>query len=119
MVAVAKKSARLREDLTPERRARIDAKKREILQQVNLHELRLARERTQVAIADTMGIPQSAVSKIERRTDAYVSTVRRFLQALGGDLKIIAAFPDGTSLEITQFQEIGHSAEDQREAWRR
>ena len=54
-----------------------------------------------------MGIPQSSISKIEQRTDAYVSTIRRYLEAVGGTLQIVAHFPDGESFEITQFHEIG------------
>lgn len=103
--------------MSPERRAYIDAKKREIMAEVRLHELRTARHYSQVTIAQAMGVPQSAVSKIERRADAYVSTVRRYLEAMGASLHIVAEFPDGTKTEIGQFTDIGdvEEARDQIE----
>jgi len=104
---MARKFAELQERLTPQQRERSDAKVREMLAQIRLQELRQARSSTQQTIAELMHIPQSAVSKIESRTDAYVSTIRRYLAAMGADLEIIARFPDGQSYKITQFQEIG------------
>jgi transcriptional regulator with XRE-family HTH domain len=77
-----------------------------------LQELRVAREYSQQTLASAMGVPQSAISKIEKRTDSYVSTLRKYLRAMGGELKIVAAFPDGTLVEINQFQEIGKPVAD-------
>lgn len=82
---------------------RSDARLEQLRGEVRLQELRKARAQTQEAIAELMDIPQSSVSKIEQRTDAYVSTIRRYLEAIGGNLQIIARFPDGASFEITQF----------------
>ena len=59
-----------------------------------------------------VGIYRSSVSKIEQRTDAYVSTIRRYLEVVGGRLQIIAKFPDGESFEITQFHEIGEPEQE-------
>jgi transcriptional regulator with XRE-family HTH domain len=103
---MAKKIDSLREGLSPERRARIEAKKEQMRSEMRLYDLRRARELSQETIAATMGVPQSAISKIERRTDAYVSTVRRYLQAMGGELHIVAVFPDGAEIEINQFGTI-------------
>lgn len=86
---------------------RSDARLEQLRGEVRLQELRKARAQTQEAIAELMDIPQSSVSKIEQRTDAYVSTIRRYLEAIGGNLQIIARFPDGASFEITQFRDIG------------
>lgn len=104
---MAKNFAVLRERMTPEQRKRSDGRLEEMRSQVRLQELRVARAQTQETIAGIMGIPQSSVSKIEQRTDAYVSTIRRYLEAIGARLQIVAQFPDGASFEITQFHDIG------------
>jgi hypothetical protein len=54
---------------------------------------------------------QSAVSKLERRTDIYVSTLQDFVKATAGELKVIARFPQGI-VEITQFEVVKKSEED-------
>jgi transcriptional regulator with XRE-family HTH domain len=69
-----------------------------------LDELREARKLTQAQLAKTLEVDQGAVSRMERRTDMYVSTLRNFIRAMGGELHIRADFPDG-SVEITQFEE--------------
>ena len=61
-----------------------------------LQELRSVRRVTQNAIADRLGIRQPTVSKIERRKDMNLSTLRRYVQALGGELQVTAKFNDGT-----------------------
>ncbi len=68
-------------------------------------ELREARAMTQVHLAKILGVNQAAVSKLERRTDMYVSTLQGFVKAMGGELKIIARFPEGT-VEINQFEAV-------------
>ena len=70
-----------------------------------LDELRQAREMTQVHLAKILGVNQAAVSKMERRADMYLTTLQDFVKAMGGELKIIAQFPDRT-VEIRQFEEV-------------
>jgi transcriptional regulator with XRE-family HTH domain len=70
-----------------------------------LEELRDALRLTQRQLAATLKVDQSAISKLERRTDMYVSTLDRFIEAMGGRLEIRAVFPQG-SVRITQFQKI-------------
>jgi transcriptional regulator with XRE-family HTH domain len=93
-------------DISPERRAAIDEDKKKIMAEVRLHELRKARMLSQETIAGAMGVPQSAISKLERRSDNYISTVRRYLEAMGGELHIVASFPDGNDFEIQQFSDL-------------
>jgi transcriptional regulator with XRE-family HTH domain len=69
-----------------------------------LDELRTARELTQERLAETLGIKQATVSKIERQSDMYVSTLARFIEAMGGTLEIRACFPEG-SVRIKQFSD--------------
>ena len=67
-----------------------------------LDELRAARNLTQEHLASILHIKQASVSKMERRTDMYIGTLSKFIEAMGGQLEIRAIFPDG-SVRITQF----------------
>jgi transcriptional regulator with XRE-family HTH domain len=72
-----------------------------------LDALRDAKQLTQVQIAQLLKISQGAVSKVERRTDMFVSTLRNYVRAIGGDLEIRAVFPEGDVL-IDQFAGTRH-----------
>jgi predicted transcriptional regulator len=74
-----------------------------------LDELRQAREMTQVHLAKILGVTQAAVSEMERRADMYVTTLQDFVKAMGGELKIIAKFPEET-VEISQFEDVKKAA---------
>ncbi len=100
-----KKFKTLVENMSPERRTRIARKKEELCQELALQELRQALKLTQRQIAGTLKLNQAAISKIEHQSDMYVSTLRRFLEAMGGELKIIARFPQG-DVTIRQFEGI-------------
>lgn len=65
-----------------------------VAEEISLQELRKARERSQRAVGKILDFNQAAVSKIERRTDMYVCTLRSSVEAMGRELKIIARFPD-------------------------
>jgi len=73
-----------------------------------LDALRDARQLTQVQMAQLLKISQGAVSKVERRTDMFVSTLRNYVRAIGGDLEIRAVFPEGDVL-IDQFGTLKRS----------
>ncbi len=62
---------------------------------VRLHELRKLRGFSQIELAERLSIQQGAVSRLERRSDIKLSTIRDFVKSLGGDLKLLATFPDG------------------------
>ncbi len=64
-----------------------------IAEEATLRQLRQAREQSQAAVAEKLHINQAAVSKLERRTDMYLSTLRGYIEAMGGELEIIARFP--------------------------
>jgi len=68
------------------------------LERIGFGKLRLARQQTQVALAERLDIPQNAVSRMERRTDLLLSTMRGYVEALGGKLELRAVFPDGEFL---------------------
>ncbi len=100
----------LTRDIAPERRRRIDEMKRELLAEMPLHELRRARALTQKDLAETLHVTQPAVAKLEQRADVYVSSLRSYIEAVGGRLRIVAEFPEG-EVAITNFAEVGEEAE--------
>ena len=96
----------LTQDFTPERHSRIAGMKDELLGDMPLHELRHARALTQQDLAGALRVNQPAVAKMERRTDMYLSCLRSYIEAVGGQLKIVAEFPEG-EVAITNFSELG------------
>ena len=102
---MAKPFKHLREKMSPEAQLRASEKTAEMLAAMPLKELRQALDLSQEALAGRLKTKQSGVSKIESRTDMYISTLRKYLQAMGGDLEIIAHFPDG-DVRISQFEEF-------------
>jgi len=91
--------------MSPAAQKRIKAKTNIMLQEMLLQELRQARAMSQEKIAVVLNIKQSSVSKMEHRTDIYVSTLRSYIEALGGELNIIAKFPEG-QIRINQFHDL-------------
>jgi DNA-binding transcriptional regulator YiaG len=102
---MAKSFSRLRAKMTPTARQRSAARAREMMASMPLHELRQAMQMSQDQLARELHVKQANVSKIERRTDMYISTLRSYVQAMGGDLEIIARFSHG-SVKIDQFEEM-------------
>ncbi len=102
---MAKNYQELRAKMSPAARAASDSAYQRLVEEMSLHQLRKARELTQSKIAEELHIGQGDVSKLERRTDMYVSTLTSYLQAVGADLEIRAVFPDGRAVKITQFAE--------------
>ena len=72
----------------------------ELIREVTLREVREAVKRTQVEVAAAMGASQDRVSKLEHSDDALVSTLRRHVRALGGELRLMVEFPDRPSMAI-------------------
>lgn len=91
--------------MSPEARARSRAKARRMMTKMALQELREARQTTQVELAKTLKVNQAAVSKLERRTDMYISTLRAYVEAMGGRLEVIARFNEG-AVRIGQFEDL-------------
>ena len=91
---MAKKFAELRARMTPEAQARSAAVAQGMLVEMQLQELRKSRNFTQAEVAQTLQVEQNAVSKLERREDMFVSTLRNYIEALGGELRMVAKFPD-------------------------
>ncbi len=99
---MAKSFKILRENMSAKSRSRAARRTVKMLAEMPLNELRQARQMTQQRLAENLHVNQAAVSKLERRTDMYVSTLRDFIAAMGGELEITARFPEG-SIVIKQF----------------
>lgn len=97
--------------LPKEARDRAKRKAKLLLAELPLHELRRAREITQQQIAEVLEIEQPSVSKIENRTDMYISTLRSYIEAMGGNLRIVAKFPEG-EVQISQFKDLDEKHPD-------
>jgi transcriptional regulator with XRE-family HTH domain len=99
----------LRAKMPPESQARAHEKATLYRKGMALDELRQALDITQEGLANILSVNQSAISKIMRRTDMYISTLQSVVKAMGGDLRIEAVFPDGR-VEINQFSKVRKAA---------
>lgn len=102
---MARKFAGLEAKMSPCAREWVRREVAKTLSEMPLNELRNARGLSQKTLAEAMNIQQPAVAKIERRADMYISTLRSHIRAMGGDLEIVAKFPDG-DVRISNFSQI-------------
>ena len=102
---MAKKFSALRAGMSQAARERSDAKAKVMLTEMPLNELRQARGLSQKMLADVLHVQQPSIAKIEKRTDMYLSTLRSHIEAMGGELEVIARFPDGV-VKINNFSEL-------------
>jgi len=100
-----RKFSELRSKMSPESQARAKARTDEMLREMRLAELRRARELTQQQLASELKVNQAWISKVERQTDMYLSTLRAYIEAVGGELDIIARFGD-ESVRISRLDEL-------------
>ena len=103
-------------DFALERRLRLGARPPARRAAMALHELRRARAMTQKALGESLGVNQPAVARLERRADMHVSSLRAYVEALGGRLNIVAEFPEG-SVFITNFSDAGEEREAARDRY--
>src|SRR5258708_6502176 len=93
----------LLDEMPAAQRKRIAGRVEQALAAMPLEEVRRARQMTQLDLAQSLGVNQGEVSKIEHRTDVYLSTLAGYVEALGGRLEIRAVFPD-REMRISQFE---------------
>jgi DNA-binding XRE family transcriptional regulator len=104
---MAKKFNELRDKVRerPGAAERIDQYRREEEREHTLAELRRARNMTQASLANSLGMTQPGISRIEQQTDVYLSTLRSYIEALGGSLELTAVFSDG-AVPIKSLEEL-------------
>ena len=90
----------------PETRRRIDSEAQRLSEDLHLSQLRRARGLTQETMAELLGVSQAEVSKMERRTELYVGTLRKFIEAMNGELIIAARFADGVEIPIRLAEQV-------------
>src|SRR3954454_22861749 len=111
MATLAEKLATLPE----ERRARVEARVVEIREEgLTLGQLRAALRRTQAEVAERLRMKQASVSRLERRGDLLLSTLRSYVRAMGGELELVARFPEGPAVRLRGLAELDDTAP---EAW--
>ena len=82
-------------NLSPAQRKKVEARAAQLIaEEMTLRELRRARKLTQTRMAKTLGISQDSVSRLEKRSDLLLSTLRKTIEAMGGNLSLVAEFPD-------------------------
>jgi len=100
--------------MKPEAQDWVNARSSELLQEMALADLRRAQASTQQQLAKTLGVNQAWISRVERQTDMYLSTLRSYIEALGGELEVSARF-DNCFVRLNQFAEIEVQTEPEGE----
>lgn len=102
--------------LPPERQVKIkEMAEKLIAEEKSLRQIRKAREYSQVTLAEILGMNQGDLSRFEHRTDAYLSTIRRYIEAMGGTLELIATFPDTGPVKIANLSELAGDTGEETE----
>ncbi|MEO7142532.1 MAG: XRE family transcriptional regulator [Bryobacteraceae bacterium] len=92
--------------LSPAQRKKVEARAAQLIaEEMTLRELRQARKLTQVRIAKVLGVTQDSVSRLEKRSDLLLSTLRKTVEAMGGSLSLVAEFPDRAPVVLSGIAE--------------
>ena|SRR5579859_5885821 len=103
--------------LSPAERKKIEARAAQLIaEEMTLRELRKARKLTQVRVAKLLGITQDSVSRLEQRSDLLLSTLRNAVQAMGGNLSLVAEFPDRGPVVLTGIAEPDETQKPRKHA---
>jgi transcriptional regulator with XRE-family HTH domain len=96
----------IRKELSPARRKKVAVRAAELIaEEMTLQELRRARKLTQVRMAKKLGVSQDGISKLEKRSDLLLSTLRKTVEAMGGTLSLVAEFPDRNPVVLSGIAE--------------
>ena len=92
-------------------RKKVEARAAELIaEEMTLRELRRARKLTQVSVAKALGVTQDSVSRLEKRSDILLSTLRKTVQVMGGNLSLVAEFPDRAPVVLSGIAEVRPAA---------
>ena len=95
--------------LAPERRERIEAETERLHQEyLTLQQLRKAKALTQAQLAETLGIRQATIAKMEKRSDLMISTLRSYVEAMGGRLNLVVEFPGHLPVHLAGLSDVEH-----------
>jgi len=101
--------------LTPAERKKVEARAAEIIaEEMSLRDLRKARKLTQARVAKALGVTQDSVSRLEKRSDLLLSTLRKTVKAMGGDVRIIAEFPDRAPVTLSEISDAAPPRKSRR-----
>jgi transcriptional regulator with XRE-family HTH domain len=101
--------------LNSTQRKKVEARAVELIaEEMTLQELRRARKLTQVSVAKALGITQDSVSRLEKRSDILLSTLRKTVQVMGGNLSLVAEFPDRAPVVLSGIAEARVEAKPTR-----
>jgi hypothetical protein len=97
-------------EISPERQKKIRVRTRELVaREMSLQELRHAVNKTQKTVARTLNMGQDGISRLEKRSDLLLSTLRNYIEAVGGRLTLVVQFPTQEPIAIGGFGEIATS----------
>ena len=119
-----KNIAQIIRGLPPERRAKIEGRARQLIgEEMALQQLRKARQLTQKQMARILNVGQDSVSRLESRSDLLISTLQNYVEAMGGALRIVVEFKEGSAvvsgLGMTEPAERPHAPPKAKKALRR
>ena len=106
--------SQLTANFDPQRQQTIQKKAEILKSSMALAELRKALALSQAELAETLKVKQPAISRLEQRTDMYVSHLRQVIEAMGGQLEIVARFPQG-NVSITNFQGLSETTSEEEQ----
>ena len=105
--------------LPAKRRAKVEGRAAQLIaEEHTLRDLRKAREMTQDRLAELLNIGQDSISRLEKRTDLHISTLKGYISALGGGLRLIAEFPDRPPIELTGLGDLEEEVPPKRKSKR-
>ena len=108
-----KTAAEIRARMPTARREKIAARTQELLaQEMTLRDLRKAQKLTQEQMATALNIGQDGVSRIEKRSDFLLSTLRTYIGAMGGSLELVVSFPGRAPVSLSSLGEIASTSSD-------
>ena len=108
---------RIRRELSPARRKKVETRAAQLVaEEMTLQELRRARKLTQIRMAKELGISQDGISKLEKRSDLLLSTLRKTVEAMGGSLSLVAEFSDRDPVVLSGIAELAPKAGGRKRA---
>ena len=95
--------------LSKKRQDKVEKRAQELIQEeLTLRDLRLALEKTQVELCKVLNMKQDGISRLEHRSDMLISTLTKYINAMGGNLKITAEFPDRSPVKISGIESLAN-----------